>query len=155
MYHKRSCGTGVEERLNPQQRRFPAPFPRQPGSQRGPAAGSWNNTRTTRPRAARSDFCSSAGFSEAPGAAALPVSSHVTEHQSKAGDAASAPAEADLQTLAGNTITQPPGRAALCGSGREQRRGAGAGGVDTENQSFRNTEIRLGDRLKGAGVHTV
>lgn len=82
--------------------------PRRPGSQRGPAAGSWNNTRPARPRAARSDFCSSAGFSEALGPAALPVISHVTEHQSKGGDAALAPAQADLQTLAGNTITQPP-----------------------------------------------
>lgn len=88
---------------------LPPPHVSLPGSQKGPAAGSWNNTRPTRPRAARSDFCSSAGFSEAPGAASLPVTSHVTEHQSKAGDAAAlAPAQADLQTLAGNTITQPP-----------------------------------------------
>lgn len=40
--------------------------------------------------------------------AMLPVISHVTEHQSNGTDGALAPAEADLQTLAGNTITQLP-----------------------------------------------
>lgn len=105
IYHTRSRGTGGGGEAESAATMIPSP---QPGSQRGPAAESWNNTRPTRPRAARSDFCSSAGFSEAPGPAALPVISHVTEHQSKARDAALAPAEADLQTLAGNTITQPP-----------------------------------------------
>jgi len=37
-----------------------------------------------------------------------PVISHVTEHQSYSRDGALALAEADLQTLAGNTITQSP-----------------------------------------------
>lgn len=35
-----------------------------------------------------------------------PVISHVTGHQSRASDGALAPAQADLQTLAGNAITQ-------------------------------------------------
>lgn len=112
------------------------------GRERGPAAGSWNNTRpnTRQPRATRSDFSSSVGFSERTRAAMLPVISHVTEHQSNGADGALAPAEADLQTLAGNTITQPPRpsspmRLQERGERGGERRGRG-GRVDTENSVY-------------------
>lgn len=83
------------------------------------------------PRATRSDFSSSAWLFRGTRTRRAPVISHVTEHQSNGRDVALAPAEADLQTLAGNTITHPApeGRAALCGFRREERRE----GVDTEN----------------------
>lgn len=81
----------------------------QAGGEEGPASG----TRTARPTedseppglmsAPRSGFSAGAGRD-----CLAVVISHVTEHQSAGRDGALAPAEADLQTLAGNTITQPP-----------------------------------------------
>lgn len=113
----------------------PRPSGSQPGwerereGERGPAAGSWNNTRPNarQPRATRSDFSSSVGFSAWSRAAMLPVISHVTEHQSNGTDGALAPAEADLQTLAGNTITQPPRPSSPLRLQERGERGGGGG----------------------------
>lgn len=97
----------------------PRPSGSQPGwegrgggreKQRGPAAASWNNTRPTRDnREPPADLISPprSAFPREPDCHAA-VISHVTEHQSHGADGALAPAEADLQTLAGNTITRPP-----------------------------------------------
>lgn len=145
----RSCAAGVNQYeslqrgrcTEPQQQQLPRPCGSQPGWEKGPAAGSWNNTRPARDNREPPDLIS------APRQASprdpdchAPVISHVTEHQSHGRDAALAPAEADLQTLAGNTITQPPphppAEQPYAASG--ERRGGGGGGeeggeVDTGN----------------------
>lgn len=80
----------------------------QPVWERGPAAGSWNNTRPNTTESHQIRFLLLGRLFRGTRTRHAPVISHVTEHQSNGRDVALAPAEADLQTLAGNTITQPP-----------------------------------------------
>lgn len=67
-----------------------------------------------------------------------PVISHVTEHPSSSRDSALALAEKDLQTLARNTITQPPARVAQCGL---RERGEGGVGAVNAEKTFRFPDL--------------
>lgn len=99
--------------------------------ERCPAAGSWNNTRPTG-EPLRSDFCSSAGFSDRAG---LPCPCHLSCYRTSVKRQRRCPCAGRgwFTNISGEyNYTASPGRAALCGfrmereGGRREQQGWGA-----------------------------
>lgn len=112
--------------------------PRLDERQRGPAAGSWNNTRPAqdKPRATRSDFSSSVGFSEGPG---LPCSCHFSCYRTSVKWQGRCPCAGRgwFTNISGEyNYTAPPAEQPYAASGARGEGGGGGGGHWKQRLAF-------------------